>query len=66
MGIAHEQARPDRDQYISILWSNIKPEMEAQFAINKYADTRRPYDIMSIMHYSHKSFSKNGEDTIQV
>mmetsp|Transcript_9315 Transcript_9315/g.17180 ORF Transcript_9315/g.17180 Transcript_9315/m.17180 type:complete len:518 (+) Transcript_9315:81-1634(+) len=66
MGMAHEQSRPDRDEFIQILWPNIRPGMESQFTKISKADTDRSYDIMSIMHYSSKSFSANGLDTIRV
>ncbi|CAJ1399196.1 unnamed protein product [Effrenium voratum] len=66
LGMAHEQSRPDRDTYISVLWNNIKPGMEDQFTKNSKADISRPYDIMSIMHYGSMSFTKNGQETILV
>jgi len=66
LGMAHEQARSDRDRYVSILWNNIKPGMDNQFTKNSKADTNRPYDLMSIMHYGSRSFSKNGRDTMLV
>ena len=66
LGMAHEQQRPDRDDFVSIVWNNIKPGMDTQFAIRSQADAQRPYDIMSIMHYAAKSFSRNGRDTLAV
>ncbi|OLP87181.1 Zinc metalloproteinase nas-4 [Symbiodinium microadriaticum] len=66
LGMAHEQQRPDRDDFVSIIWNNIKPGMDTQFAIRSQADTQRPYDIMSIMHYASRSFSSNGRDTLVV
>ena len=66
LGMAHEQARSDRDRYVTILWNNIKPGMDNQFTKNSKADTNRPYDLMSIMHYGSRSFSKNGRDTMIV
>ncbi|CAE7234929.1 nas-15 [Symbiodinium natans] len=66
LGMAHEQSRPDRDGFVTIVWNNIKQGMDGQFTKNPRADTARPYDIMSIMHYGSRSFSKNGQDTILV
>jgi len=51
MGMAHEQARPDRDTYVQIHWDHIKTSSFSQFTINHNADTNRDYDICSIMHY---------------
>lgn len=66
MGVAHEQSRPDRDEYITINWQNIRSGMESQFSKNSRADTHRPYDILSIMHYGPTSFTNNGNPTITV
>lgn len=66
MGMAHEQSRPDRDQYIVISWQNIKSGMDSQFAIDRSADVHRPYDIRSIMHYGSTAFTNNGRPTISV
>mmetsp|Transcript_20668 Transcript_20668/g.48248 ORF Transcript_20668/g.48248 Transcript_20668/m.48248 type:complete len:557 (+) Transcript_20668:3-1673(+) len=57
MGMAHEQNRPDRNQFLNILWQNIKPEYRRQYDISASADTGWPYDILSIMHYGPWSFS---------
>lgn len=63
LGMAHEQARPDRDNYIRVMWQNIRPGMEGQFQTNGAADTARPYDLTSIMHYGQTAFTKNGQPT---
>ena len=31
LGIWHEQMRPDRDQYVKILFENVKPEKKHNF-----------------------------------
>lgn len=54
LGFYHEHGRQDRDSYITINWSNIRPEM--QFAFNKYT-INQGYDISvfddnSLMMYS--------------
>ncbi|CAF4330811.1 unnamed protein product, partial [Rotaria magnacalcarata] len=60
LGFYHEQARPDRDSYVSIQWSNIDPTMASNF--DKYSDTdvdtlSTPYDYGSVMHYDRNAFS---------
>jgi len=67
LGMAHEQARPDRDEYVEILKDNIKPGFKNQFNIERKGDTSRPYDILSVMHYAIRTFSIDGElPTIRV
>jgi hypothetical protein len=63
LGLFHEQARTDRDDYVTINWANIPEVARQNFqilgedAMNAYGV---PYDYKSIMHYSstvsHKSF----------
>lgn len=67
LGFDHEQNRPDRDDYVNILWDNIVPEY--QFAFNKdspqeYSTFGVAYNPRSIMHYGNHDFSKNGQPTI--
>lgn len=66
MGMAHEQARPDRDTYVQIHWDHIKTSSFSQFTINHNADTNRDYDICSIMHYGKLAFTNDGQPTISV
>jgi len=65
LGLWHEQSRPDRDDYVQILWENIREEHYANFnrrdREGRYEGT---YDYDSIMHYSTQAFSKNGQPTI--
>ncbi|CAL8137809.1 unnamed protein product [Orchesella dallaii] len=67
LGLHHEQAQPDRDKYVKILWQNIKKGKENNF--RKY-DPKEvssfgvPYNPKSIMQYSSKAFSANGEPTM--
>nr|QNH72425.1 toxin candidate TRINITY_DN36852_c0_g2_i2 [Pachycerianthus maua] len=68
LGFLHEQSRPDRDNFVEVLWENIEPGMEYNF--NKYSsstidDLGKSYDYASVMHYGRYAFSKNGLQTIR-
>ncbi|KAL9979998.1 hypothetical protein ACROYT_G008528 [Oculina patagonica] len=68
IGFWHEQSRPDRNQYVEVLWENIMDGEAHNF--NKYdrgrIDTLQvPYDYDSIMHYGTDGFSKNGRPTLR-
>ncbi|CAF3229134.1 unnamed protein product [Rotaria sp. Silwood2] len=63
----HEQSRPDRDDYVRVIWENIIPGMEGNFqkySISQANTLNTPYDYGSIMHYGRDFFSKNGFDTL--
>jgi hypothetical protein len=66
VGLFHEQARHDRDNFIRINWSNIQSGHSHNF--NKYSTSTGldlgAYDFGSIMHYSSTAFSANGQPTI--
>ena len=69
VGLWHEQARADRNNYVKIHWDNIIQGMEHNF--QRYTDTwwsgqdiGSSLDFNSIMMYSPYSFSKNGLPTI--
>lgn len=65
LGIYHEQSRPDRDSYVSIIWENIMEGFEGNFEKVLSVDSLgSPYDYDSVMHYHNWAFSKNGEQTI--
>ncbi|XP_065188142.1 uncharacterized protein LOC135818862 [Sycon ciliatum] len=64
-GLVHTHQRIDRDQYVRILWENIRPDKYAQFEktsqpsnISKIPDDM-PYDYGSIMHYATSTFGIN-------
>ncbi|GFO03134.1 metalloendopeptidase [Plakobranchus ocellatus] len=67
VGFHHEQNRPDRDQYITVLRQNIPEQLYYNFKKYPYSavSTEVPYDYGSIMHYGGRAFSRNGQLTIQ-
>ncbi len=65
LGFWHEQSRPDRDNYVQIVWNNIKPEKEKNFAIHNEAALTGPYDFDSVMHYPQCTFSICAQDCSQ-
>ncbi len=53
MGLMHEQMRPDRDDYVEILWDNIPSNWHSQYekiTSDSFANLS-DYDYDSIMHY---------------
>ena len=63
IGYWHEQSRPDRDQYVTINFNNIRSGKTSQFMRRSSAsvDSRGSrYDYGSIMHYPQTAFSKSG------
>ncbi len=65
VGAWHEQSREDRDLFVVIKWENIEEQHKHNFDQHVTDnDDVGPYDYDSIMHYSRKAFSANGEDTI--
>ena len=70
LGMWHEHSRPDRDDYIRIISSNIKEDYRYafqkrnSFLIDYYGEG---YDYASIMHYGLSAFSRSSElRTIEV
>jgi len=55
-GLIHEQQRPDRDTFVSILTQNIVSGSELQFSIRDVSVVTE-YDFDSIMHYNNCVFS---------
>ncbi|XP_075210129.1 hatching enzyme 1.2-like [Lycorma delicatula] len=67
IGLFHEQARADRDEYVEIVWDNVEEDHYFDFskAPPGYTTTYNvPYNLYSIMHYPNIAFSKNGQPTI--
>ncbi|KAH7710285.1 metalloproteinase [Aphelenchoides avenae] len=53
MGMRHEQSRPDRNQSIEVVWSNIEDDWKAQYGEQTTSKTFGiPYDYGSNMQYT--------------
>ena len=62
IGFWHEQSRPDRDDYVRIIFKNIKSGQSHNFMKRKDSEIDSfgsPYDYGSIMHYSDRAFVKS-------
>ncbi|XP_070845720.1 low choriolytic enzyme [Chaetodon trifascialis] len=64
LGFHHEHTRTDREQYITVLPSNIMEGMERNFKKHHGQTFNLDYDVGSIMHYGRDFFSANGLPTI--
>ncbi|GBP12079.1 Zinc metalloproteinase nas-15 [Eumeta japonica] len=67
LGFYHMQSSPDRDDYVDIKWENIVEPARHNFRkYNSFAvsDFGVGYDYDSVLHYSRRAFSSNGQDTI--
>ena len=67
MGFHHMQSSSERDDWVTIVWNNIKESAKNNF--NKYGTDKISnfgvqYDYGSIMHYPATAFSINGQKTI--
>jgi hypothetical protein len=79
LGFWHEQSRPDRDNYVNVLYANVQPG-NAMHRERKHVDhmlsiNRRslhplvvpmgfPYDYNSLLHYGTDYFTVNGKPTL--
>ncbi|XP_023215965.1 astacin-like metalloprotease toxin 5 [Centruroides sculpturatus] len=61
LGFYHEHNRPDRDEYIEIIESNLLPNAKSQFKKYKADGIRllTNYSYDTVMHYGSTSFSKD-------
>jgi hypothetical protein len=65
VGLWHEQSRSDRDDYVDIVWDNIRDGEEHNFDQHiTDGDDIGEYDYGSLMHYPKWAWTKNGQDTI--
>ena len=66
LGMAHEHQRPDRDDYVEVVYSNIDPEFQLMF--DKVAGDSlimTPYDFDSVMHYKQSDGSRGHQITLR-
>ena len=57
-GFHHEQVRPDRDNYVEIIFENIPEDSVSQFSLFTGSLTFGvEYDGLSVMHYTSDSLS---------
>ncbi|KAK3753070.1 hypothetical protein QZH41_016895 [Actinostola sp. cb2023] len=67
LGFYHEQSRPDRDNYVQIIWSNIPQGVKFNFnkmTVSQINSLGTPYDYNSVMHYDRTAFG-SGRETIR-
>lgn len=63
-GISHEQNRPDRDEFITLLWQNVQPSVRFNYSkvsIGGASHYLNYYDFDSIMHYGSHSGAVAGK-----
>ncbi|CAG2102669.1 unnamed protein product [Medioppia subpectinata] len=66
LGFKHEHSRPDRDDYVQVIMSNVKPGTEHNFekkTMSMYKVYTK-FDYSSIMLYGKTSFGKNNATTL--
>jgi hypothetical protein len=65
LGFVHEQSRPDRDQFIQVLWANIDSKYQTQFEVvpDAFMEASRgtAFDFKSVMLYRPGSFALRPE-----
>ncbi|XP_035230201.1 zinc metalloproteinase nas-13-like [Stegodyphus dumicola] len=62
LGFVHEQSRPDRDDFVTVHWENVKEGREGNFKKYDWPVIhllKEDYDYSSILHYSRFAFSKD-------
>ena len=58
VGLWHEHMRSDRDEYVQILWKNIKDHSDAFEICTDESDDVGDYDFDSVVHYHATAFGK--------
>ncbi|XP_063870776.1 low choriolytic enzyme-like [Scylla paramamosain] len=67
-GLFHEHTRPDRDQYVRVVWTNIRKDKHKNFVVPSWmrkspdlVNLGLPYDFGSLLHYGLKVFTIDQE-----
>lgn len=70
IGFVHEHCRPDRDDFITVIWEAIKPDKKSNFEKLDWGMVKNlgiGYDYTSLMHYSANAFALDlSKPTIQL
>ena len=65
LGFSHEHTAPDRDSFVTVNLANVISGREHNFnRITGSLAVSNSYDHSSVMHYSERAFSSNGQKTI--
>lgn len=67
LGFFHMQSATDRDEFIEIIWENVREQHKSNFekyGTNMVSSYDVEYDYGSVLHYSEKAFSIDGSPTI--
>ncbi|XP_021366872.1 MAM and LDL-receptor class A domain-containing protein 1-like [Mizuhopecten yessoensis] len=65
IGQWHEQSRADRDNYVTMLWDNIKGGRSNINMVKQKTLDNNNYDHESVLQYSLGAFSTNGKPTME-
>lgn len=68
IGFWHEQSRPDRDGYVTVVEGNVISSLLYNFEkkpVSQVNTFQVAYDYRSVMHYGQNAFSVNGQPTIR-
>lgn len=71
LGFVHEQQLPSRDNFVDVIWDNIKPDSLHNFSLlpesvlSSYQGTTETFDYTSVMMYQETAFSVNDLPTIK-
>ncbi|KAK3087453.1 hypothetical protein FSP39_006069 [Pinctada imbricata] len=66
IGQMHEQSRSDRDNYVTMLWQNIRGGRGNNNMAKSSTLDNNPYDYESVLQYGLYSFSSNGRPSMEL